>query len=470
MGEFAVALRERGHVDGRAVNEHWLEELREVTPAEVHDAIRLGTIVNLRDDVGALVEIRDDEDYSGAFLEAPVPTARIDADTLASVIRSYSGFERGEKEFDTRGLRLRDVVIVGELFPRGGRGGLDLNGVELEFQLGFEGCVFLGSLAIERSTLPGLRFDTCMFVQAPMGLLLGRTTVDTLAMFQVEGLVQFFAPDAHLGVLDVRQIGVELPEGGRSAFRTVLGGATIGELVIDADDDPHLVMPAGHAPALRVEQVSISSSDVTHHGKAEWVAKWLSGGTPPRFPLGRWNDSGSPHDRSAWASIADAMTAAGYESARGVRYVDQGTRLRVLAERHRDSKLRFVPRMLRWLTLDLTVRYFTANLRALGGLAACWLLVSVLAWINMVELWRDSAAGATVAPPEDALAAGADGVVWALTYGLDLTISPLDLGFDAPWPTSIALLAAFAAIKLASLGLFGLFVVGLTGIIDRGRR
>lgn len=219
MGEFIDALKERGHLTGSSLDESWLEGLREVTAAEVHDAIRMGTIVNLRDEMGALVEIRDDEDYSGAFLEAPEPSARIDADTLAAVIRSYSGFERAEKDFDTRGLRLRGVVIVGHRYPRGGRGGLQLNGVELPFQIGFEGCIFLGSLSLERATLPGLRFDTCAFFEAPTGLLLSRTRVENLACFQVEGLVQFFAPDAHLGVLDVREIGIELPEGGRHAFR-----------------------------------------------------------------------------------------------------------------------------------------------------------------------------------------------------------------------------------------------------------
>lgn len=474
MGELMKTLRARA-----TTNPDWFEGLREVTSSELHDAIRLGTIVNHRDSTGALVEIRADEDYSGAFLETPEPTAHIDADTLAAVIRSYSGLDRGERDFDPRGLRLRQVVIHGARYPSGARGGLNLNGIDSPFTLGFEGCVFHGGLSMERAVLPGLSFDSCAFVEAMTGIQLARTTIaGDLTFFGVEGLEQLFAPGASFGTFSVRGDGIELPEGGARRFRTVLNGARIGELHLDGDADPHEVMPAGACAGLSVERVSLHAWDEargrTQLWKADWVARWLSGGTPPSRwrPLGSWHDEPDrAHDRAAWATLATAMTDAGYESIRGVRYQDQGTRLRLLADRHRDSRLGLLPRLLRWLALDVTVGYFTAKLRALGWLAACWLLVSLLAWFSIHELWRGvDAAGGAIIPPADPLAAGADGVGWALAYGLDVIIAPLDLGFDAVWPTSIGLLAGFAIVKMISIGLLGLCVVGLTGVADRSGR
>ena len=457
----------------------WADELRELTVDEVRDAIRFGTIANHRDVTGDLVEISWDEDYSGAFLDDPSPTARIDGDTLALVLRSYAGLSRGDTlgqdvhEFDPRGLRLRQVLVVA-----GASGTVNLGRLDLPFSIGFQGCIFDGWFNANQSELPGLSFDTCLFVGRDPSLLLDKARIDgDLRFFNCEGLRQFFAPGATLGSFDIRSDGILLPPGGRSEFRTVLSGARIGCLILDGDADPHKVMPAGACAGLGVDQISLGSSDAGRtldpSWKAEWVAKWLSGGTPPSRwrPLGSWGPGAThPHHRTAWWTLSEAMSRAGYESLspRGLAYLDQGMQLRLLAERHRDSKLTFLPRFLRWLSLDVGVGYFTANVRALRWLVCVWLVVSVLAWLSIHDLWRgpDWSGGASGAP-DGPLEAGISGVGWAFAYGLNFVVSPLDLGFGTVWPTSIGLLVAFAALKLLAIGLFGLFIVGISGIVSR---
>ena len=464
-------------------DEHWTATLPELTGDEIRLAIANGWIANLRDADGDLVRelIASDDDYSGAFLEAPLPTARIDLDTLALVLRAYSGLSRADGiNYDPRGLRLRQLLVD--------CAGGDLNGLDLAFPLVFQGCVFAGALNLDRVCLPELRFDTCLWlgderhpVQSPYlsSVQLHKAQIaGDLDFFNCEGMLQFFAPDARIGSLVVREDGIEMPAQGAAAFRTVLTGARIGELTLDGDADPHRVLPAGECGGLQVESVSISSS-ASGFSEAEWIAKWLSGGTPPRWtrPIGSWgSDAVNDHHVSAWRSIAAALSEAGYESFRRNRglgvpaYRDQGLELKLLADRHRDSKLGIFSRFARWLSLDLTVRYFTANVRALGWLIVVWLGVSVLAWCNIADLWRGTDSdGSVLVAPADGVAAGVDGVLWAGAYGLDIVVSPLQLGFDAVWPTSTLLLAVFALFKLVSLGLFSLFIVGLSGVITRSR-
>lgn len=459
---------------GNDLDPHRIGRLREITAEELRDAIRLGTTVNHVDDSGALVEQSWDSDYSGAFTDVPVPSARIDADTLALVLRSYSGLSRSDTldrpalQFDPRGLRLREVVIIVDT------GTVPLHDLELPFPLAFDGCIFLGGdiggfISVNRSVLPRLTFDTCLFRGGRASLLLDRTTITgELTFFQCEGLRQFFAPRAVIGEFRVHEDGLLLSPEQHQEFRTVLSGARIGRLHVEGE--PHRIMPAGDCAGLQVDSVRIEPPAADRaRGEGHAAARWLSGGTPPTLPLGSWGPRATvPHHRSAWNSLAAALSRADVESpARsGLRYIDQGTRLQLLADRHRDSKLGWFPRMLRWLSLDLTVRYFTANLRALGGLVGVWLVVAALAWINISELWRGSRASPAPAGP---LESGGEGVLWALTYGLNFVVSPLDLGFSSVWPTGIWFLVVFALLKLLAITLFGLFIVGISGVVSRAR-
>lgn len=464
VGEFIDDLRSI-----TARDREWYAPLRELSAEEVAAGLMTGTVVNAWDGDGEPLRIPVDEEVSGAFLDTPVPTARVDAQLLADVLRAFSGGEGA----DARGLRLHQVVIVGTVFP-GGRGSLNLNSLDVPFAIGFTGCVFVGGLWAMRVNIRRLSFDTCAFLEARTGIVLDESRIpDGIGFFHVEGLTQFMATDSQIGTLRLSADDLDLPDD-PTTFRTVLAGTTIGTLYVDGEDEPVDVLPAGSCEGFTVERIVMAGTEERrsdHLWKADWMAAWLSSGRPPRFPLGSWRERNpEPHARSAWDSIATAMSRAGYESARGARYIDQGTRLRLLGERHRDSKLRFLPRVVRWLSLDVSTAYFSQNLRALGWLVVCWLVVAVLAWVNIHDLWRPTDA-AGLAAPAGPLEAGVDGVGWALTYGLDLVVSPLDLGFDAVWPTSIGLLSAFAAVKLVSLALFGLFVFGLTSVLERaGRR
>src|SRR5690606_30776474 len=128
-----------------------------------------------------------------------------------------------------------------------------------------------------------------------------------------EGLRQFFAPDAVIGDLSLRADSMVLPSGGASEFRTLLSGARIESLSLEGN--PHKIMPAGDCAGMQVGTVRISSDDPKHatHQRwmAEWLAKWLSGGTPPAWWRRRssWGPAAiRPHQRSAWNSLAAALT------------------------------------------------------------------------------------------------------------------------------------------------------------------
>src|SRR5690606_36519015 len=91
-----------------AGDREWYLPLRELGAAEIEEGLRSGTVVNSWDGAGKPSAIPHEEEFSGAFLETPVPTARVDAAVLAGVLRSFSGGEGA----DSRGLRLHQVVIV----------------------------------------------------------------------------------------------------------------------------------------------------------------------------------------------------------------------------------------------------------------------------------------------------------------------------------------------------------------------
>lgn len=462
-------------------NPNALEELREVTADEIRDGLRFGTIVNHRDDMGALVEIPWDTDYSGAFLETPLPTARVDADTLAHVVRSYSGLTRGDTldhndlQFSPRGLRMRQVVITSK------SGSVSLGNLDLAFPLAFEGCVLDGFVSFNESTLPRLDFDTCLFVGARPTLLLSNATITgALTFFETEGLSQFWAQNATIGTLPIREDGVVLTPEQVVRFTTVLDGARIGHLQLSGN--PHAVMPAGDCAGISVDRVRVhleTSADRKGKGpeaprnEAEWVAWWLTRGTAPTGwrRLGSWTpgeEKARPHERTAWIALSEALTRSGYQrlARRGLKYIDQGTHLQLLAERHRDSQISWFRRFRRWLSLDLTVRYFTDNVRALGGLVMVWVLVSALAFSNIDDLLRGAETNEVATGTlESALA----DILWAMTYGLNFVVAPLDLGFSAVWPTEVLVLVAFAVLKLIAIALFGLFIVGVSGVVSRTR-
>lgn len=435
----------------------WIDTLPEVNADDVRTGITLGTVVNQRGPDGALVPIPDDVEYSGAFLKPPLPCARIDADTLTEILRSYSDRSRDSTGYSPLGMCLREVIVIGTL---------NLNSLDLGFPLRFEGCIFTSAVAVDYFNAPMLDFDTCAFLGGELysASISGTRAVisQRLRLFQCGGLRQLFLPDATIGALQLTEDTVDFAPGEAQAFRTVLSDASISSLELGGAD-PLAIVPAGDAAGLRVGALELS--DLGDWEPAPWLAAWLSGGVPPRRggPLAPWTSGrGISHHRDTWASFARALGASSDTTPTMFGTRDESRRLLWLAERHRDSYASSPVRLWRWLWLDITVRYFLENVRALWWLIGVWLVVATVAWLQIADLYRGAASA-----PEGPLVAGSEGVAWALGYGLNFVVSPLSIGFDGVWPANPWLVLLFAALKLAALVLFSLFVVGISGITQR---
>lgn len=434
--------------------------LRHVTEQEIVRAIESGTVLNAGGDPGAVDDIPDDEDVSGRYLDIesdpPLANAVLDGGTLRKVLLRYAGKSRGEAEYDPRGLRIEQVIITGDM---------NWSWLNLPFPIGFWGCVFEEFVMnVDHARVPRLVFEGCLFRTPRWGssaFNAMESKFDSAIRFiECEGLGQLFLLDCDLATFELR----EHPGGTVEDFRLVLAGSRIGEFIVSGDNDPAEMIPAKDGlDGIQIQRLLLSSWDTernrTDTWKAKWIQTWLAGGAVPhslrkqtakRVAL-------NPHRRQVWSEFAAALDRGFLE--------DQATEMRVAAERHRDSSKPWVTRAARWLTLDVTVRYFYRNVRALGWLALIWLIVAALSWCNIHDLYRDG----TEAAPAGPLEAGANGVLWAIAYSLSIVVAPLQLGFDTIWPTAPLLIVVFAVLKLLAITMFGLFIVGISGVVQRNR-
>lgn len=434
--------------------------LRRVTEDEIVRAIESGTVLNSGGVSGAVESIPDDEDVSGRYLDIesdlPMATAILDGGTLRKALLRYAGKTRGEAEYDPRGLRLEQIIITGDM---------NWSWLDLPFPIGFWGCAFHEFVMnVDHARVPRLVFDGCYFGTPRWGSSAFNATESTfdsaIRFLTCEGLGQLFLLDCELATFELR----EHPGGTEEDFRLVLAGSTIGEFIVSGDNDPAETIPAKDGlNGIRIQQLNLNTWDIernrTNTWKSKWIQEWLAGGVVPhalrnqRVARAELN----PHRRQVWSEFASALDRDYLE--------DQAMAIRIAAERHRDSRRRWFARAVRWLTLDVTVRYFYQNVRAIGWLALIWLVVATIAWCNIHDLYRDNS-GSVPAGPLDA---GANGVLWAIAYGLDIVVSPLQLGFDAVWPTAPLLIVVFAILKLLAITMFGLFIVGVSGVVQRTR-
>jgi hypothetical protein len=434
--------------------------LRQVTEDEIVRAIESGTVLNSCGYHGAFEDIPDDEDVSGRYSDIesdpPVATAILDGGTLRKVLLRYAGKSRGEAEYDPRGLRLEQVIITGDM---------NWSWLDLPFPVGFWGCAFLEFVMnVDHARVPRLVFDGCFFGSPRWGSSAFNATESkfdsAIRFLDCEGLSQLFLLDCELGTFELR----DHPGGAEDDFRLVLMGSTIDEFVVAGDNDPKETIPAKDGlDGIRIQRLNVWAWDDernrTDAWKARWIQDWLAGGAIPHALRKRTAARAAlnPHRRQVWSEFAGALDRGHLE--------DEATEIRIASERHRDSSRPWLSRTVRWLTLDLTVRYFYKNVRAIGWLALIWLVVAALAWFNIHDLYRDDSGSGPAGP----LQAGTDGILWAIAYGLDVVVSPLQLGFDAVWPTAPLLVVIFAVLKLLAITMFGLFIIGISGVVQRSR-
>jgi hypothetical protein len=434
--------------------------LRQITEDEIVRAIELGTVLNSRGYPGAFEDIPDDEDVTGRYADIesdpPLATAVLDGAALRRVLLRYAGKSRGEAEYDPRGLRLEQVVITGVM---------NWSWLDLPFPVGFWGCAFHEfAMNVDHARVPRLVFDGCFFGSPRWGSSAFNATESkfdsAIRFLDCEGLSQLFLLDCELGTFELR----DHPGSGEDDFRLVLSGSAIEEFIVAGDNDPGETIPAKDGlNGIEIQKFTVwawdDKLDRTDAWKARWIQDWLAGGAIPHAL--RLKSAAraalNPHRAQVWSEFAGALDRGHLE--------DEATEVRIAAERHRDASRPWFRRAGRWLAYDLTVRYFYKNVRALGWLALIWLVVATLAWFNIHDLYRDESGSGPAGP----LQAGADGVLWASAYGLDVVVSPLQLGFDAVWPTAPLLVVIFAVLKLLALSMFGLFIVGISGVVQRSR-
>ena len=433
--------------------------LRQVAEDEIVQAIESGRVLNSGGDPAAVEDIPDDEDISGRFdieSDPPKATAVLDGGTLRKVLLRYAGKSRADVEYDPRGLRLEQVVITGDM---------NWSWLDLPFPIGFWGCAFHKfDMNVDHARVPRLVFEGCLFGPPRWGSSAFNATESkfdsAIRFLDCEGLSQLFLLNCELGTFELR----DHPGGTEEKFRLVLTGSTINQFIVFGDNDPKETIPAKDGlDGIRIQRLTAWGWDEalnrTDAWKANWIQEWLAGGVIPH-PLRKQRAARAalnPHRRQVWSEFADALDRDYLE--------EPAMAIRIAAERHRDSGQRWLTRAVRWLTLDVTVRYFYRNVRAIGWLALIWLVVATLAWCNIQDLYRDGTGSAPVGPLE----AGTNGVLWAIAYGLDIVISPLQLGFGAVWPTAPLLTVVFAVLKLLAIALFGLFIVGISGVVQRRR-
>lgn len=525
----------------------FIDSLRAVTWDELDFALNNGTLVNKSDwRTGTPAAIPDDEEISGAFLNTPIPTARLDAALLATFLRASQSNGAG------LGLRLQQVAIVSEDTSSK----TDWNSLTLPFGLGFAGCWFQEWVWATRMTAPFLMFDACDFTprsgfNAPGGSLdFSDGTIGQIKLFSCSGLHQVFAVDARIDTLDLRVEfagGARIVADGLQSRSVYLGevdglsqlrlpDATVKSLTLprEADFFSHVELDLERAqiatsnialrPDTPLSPESLPAIDWARWDHDEWLrtsrwrprklpagrvigtryeperpidprrsltpvrwrAEWLDErlrGQPARFkvvaeqpPQGDEGNQGDSslevlvdtrsrserfsslsrsragrvlHNPQHWAELSENLEAAGHDA--------DARELRILAERNRSAGYSRPVQALRWLTLDLTVRYFHANVRAL-----LWLGLLFLATVGVALGWHHEIPGAPVH------AGGWDLLPWAIQYSLDVTIAPLSLGqTDNLWPNNWMVGLVFALLKLASLAMFALFITGITGVTTR---
>lgn len=419
-------------------------------------AVRAGVIVN---DVGPdgepLRVAKHSEDHSASPYDETDVDARISATDLVEALTELS-LSSGAPPRPT-GLVIRKTVIEGNL---------NLSWLTLDFPLRFDGCIFTGWVTLDHATLRRLELSKCEFAVERKFLSFGAINGSAAALsggldlYGIRGLRQLFMPDSELGELTLTPSTiVDLPPAGR--FRMVLDGATIERFAVQLGGEKP-IPPLGEPSRLAVGSLAGLGSLVTKAPKERATKGKRRRKPEPRTvsvdasALGDWIRAGSTGDpdstaysRQVWESFAQALQRDAME--------DEATKLRILGRRFGRSKKRWLARA--WdSVLDATIGYGYANHRAF----VLWLgLLALTTGTTFVA----SALGWLAYTGEDISSFGA-----VLLFALTVVLSPIGTGGPSDWffaGAPVALALVLSAFKIASIVLLGLFIAGLSGIINR---
>lgn len=421
--------------------EAYLDELRVVTESELVSALENGTIVNSYDDDGLPMPIRSDENYSGAFVDRPTATAWVDATLLTTVLNRFAS-AGSEATANAQGLRLRQVVIDGAL---------NLNWLDCPFPLGFEGCHLRSWISADYLHVPWLSFDSCDFESGAFNAA-SIVVEHDLRFWDCRGLRQLFLPDARIGSFSPTNPTSRKKLTESETQRTVIDGATFGQLFIPAVDGNEIRLEISRS--VRIETVKIPG-DETPAAVAAHVFEWLT----------RSETAAKALQPDVWMQVEGALRRSNFSAA--------ATEFGVKAADHMTRRQGFGG-LVKRIVLRNTVRYFYDNMRALwfllGLFIAAWIAVLCIALFAPDQLVQSPLANEALVP-QGWLVTVADKIVWSFLYAIDLVLAPISLGLASTiWPVSIWLSLFFAVIKGVSILLLGLFVVGVTGLVEKRAR
>ncbi|MFC6352682.1 hypothetical protein ACFP6B_02060 [Rothia nasimurium] len=444
-------------------HKEYLAALPEITEDEIYEALVEGLIVNCLDITGNNLPIRSDENYNGAFMDTPIATAKISAETLASaIIKACNG--GAEIEVNSKGLRLHQVMVVGTL---------DLNWLECPFPLGFEGCSFTSWIWLDYLKVPWISFEYCDFTchggysDGKAGAInaTGMQVENDFRLLDNQGLGQLFLPDSSIGIFSPRDqdetaTDFEINYGNSSAhdsdMRVVFEEATFKKLYLSLESRNYFKLGnnAGH---YHIEAIELTNEDDQKPKlTAEKTVNWLFS-----------EDDGKTYkvNRSVAKEFEDALYRSGDQDISK----EFGIRIAELISKSEGAK-----GLLKRIFLGYTVRYFYENTRALWFILALW----AIAWAVMLTISLVAPETLTASPlaneyeyQERWVQSILDAAGWSLLYSMDLVFSPLSLGQTESFWSSVPIInIIFAIIKGISLLLMGLFLTGVTHITDKNSK
>lgn len=437
----------------------YIKALPTITEDEIYNALAEGHIVNSRDKTGNNLPIRSDENYNGAFMDTPIATAKISAETLSSVIsKACNG--GAEIEVNPKGLRLHQVMVVGTL---------DLNWIDCPFPLGFEGCSFTSWIWLDYLKVPWISFEFCDFTQqdGSWGSInaSGLQVENDFRLLDNQGLGQLFLHDSSIGIFNPQDQHEATTGVGRryennsaqdSNMRVVLEETTIKKLYLSLDERNYFKLGNG-AGLYHIERIELSlENDMKPDDYAGKIIDWLF-----KEPSDKTYNVNS----SVAKEFEDALHRSGYQDISK----EFGIRITELISKAEGAK-----GLLKRIFLGQTVRYFYDNTRALWFILILW----AIAWAIMLTISLVAPETLTASPlandykyQERWVQSILDAAGWSLLYSMDLVFSPLSLGQTESFWSSVPIInIIFAIIKGISLLLMGLFLTGVTHITDKNSK
>lgn len=444
-------------------HKEYIDALPEISENEIYEALVEGLIVNCIDVTGNNLPIRSDENYTGAFMDTPIATAKISAETLASAISKACNGGAGI-EVNPKGLRLHQVMVVGTL---------DLNWIDCPFPLGFEGCSFTSWIWLDYLKVPWISFEYCDFTchggysDGKAGAInaTGMQVENDFRLLDNQGLGQLFLTDSSIGIFSPRAQDETATDFGRnheessahdSDIRVVFEEATFKKLYLSLESRNYFKLgnKAGHYHIEAIEL--INEEDQKPKLTAEKTVNWLFS-----------DDDGKTYKVNK--SVAKEFEDALYRSGDQEISKEFGIRIAEIISKSEGSK-----GLLKRIFLGQTVRYFYENTRALWFILALW----AIAWTFMLTISLVAPETLTASPlaneyeyQERWVQSILDAAGWSLLYSMDLVFSPLSLGQTESFWSSVPIInIIFAIIKGISLLLMGLFLTGVTHITDKNSK